>query len=304
VFIILPSDFNGGDVLANYKDHDIMFQPETDTLSESYYLAWYNDVSSKFQPVISGHQASISFSLVYNGEEDITAEILQERRLAVENGKLTPTEAEKAKPYLEQVANHLKSDTMVNSKYPFFYMLNYSYTSPNVKMDDLKRSDKLLAKAFEQAAEEAGFNVYIGSVEREVEAKVNEDSQAGGEDNIEIEKKNLNSSSSSSDKENDCPMDEEGIYLTQSVLYDEFILTTLTDAEGKNIFPNPVAMDTKEHQPVIQGTCWYSRCKPENEDLSGAKDGKDVTVKYWYSNNTVRIRKKCVISKRILIHLL
>lgn len=274
-------------------------------------MAWYNDVACRFQPIISGYQASLSFSLIYDGDDaSITAETLQERRLSVESGQLTPTQVEKTKSFLQEAVDLFKSETMANSKYPFLYMLNYSYTSPSVKIDILKRSDKLLAKALEKVAEEAGFNVYVGSVEREVEAKVNEDTtptsstedaqeEAQEKDAAHVDKKmKLGGSGNSSDLENDCPMDEEGIYLTQSVVYDEYILTTLTDNEGKNILPNPVAIDAKKHQPLIQGVNWYSRCKPENEDLSGAKNAKDVTVKYWYSNNTVscdREKKKICI---------
>lgn len=239
-------------------------------------MACYNDVKTKYLPVTTGYQVSIAFSLIYDGPDKTTnTASLQQVRMTLENGELTIDQEIKSKPLLDKISGFLKSDPITNSQYPYFYMLNYSYSLPCVKMVQLKKSDKVLAKMFAKVAKEAGFNMYIGSIEREVEGKIYEDDKVPEVDS-------------------DCPMDEEGIFLTQSVNYDEYILTSLIDEQGKNVLLKPIAMDSKEHQPVIQGISWYAKCKPDSEEFSGTK--KDV--KYWYSNNTalVFIPKPCSLN--------
>ncbi|KAG1084338.1 hypothetical protein G6F42_021827 [Rhizopus arrhizus] len=80
-------------------------------------------------------------------------------------------------------------------------------------------------------------------------------------------------------------MDEEGIYLTQKAIYDEYVLRKIFNEEGKNILNIPVGLDSSDHPAIIQGPRWYSRCKPANVDYSGTVEVEDVTVKYYYAEN-------------------
>lgn len=271
MLLILPSDFSGGDIVTEYEGQEILFQPESDALSEAYYMAWYSDVETKFLPITSGHQVSIAFSLIYDGpDKSITASSLQEARIMSENGDLTSDREMQAKPLLDKITDFFRSEPIKSSQYPYFYMLNYSYTPPCMKLDQLKKSDKVVVKVLSKVAKEAEIAVYLGGIEREVEGK-NEVHKEDGE----------------------CPMDEEGILLTVSANYDEYILTSLMDEKGNSILKKPVAMDSKEHQPVIQGVAWYAKCKPDSEEYNST--GGDV--KYWYANNTalVFVPKTCLI---------
>jgi hypothetical protein len=56
----------------------------------------------------------------------------------------------------------------------------------------------------------------------------------------------------------------------------------MMDDRGNSLLSKPVAIDSKEHQAVIQGTSWYARCKPNTENYNGG-----TSVKYWYADNSV-----------------
>ncbi|KAI8640836.1 hypothetical protein BD408DRAFT_419122 [Parasitella parasitica] len=271
VVLILPTDFSGGDVLINYKDDSIKYQPEETAFESCYYMAWYNNVAAKFYPVTEGHQLAISFSLVRNGTVDkATIEYLQQRRQEIAKGELSPSEAEESKTYIERVIDFFKNSN--ERPFPIFYMLDYRYTNPLLQVDKLKRSDKLLAKVLRKAAEAADFLMYLGSVEREVAGKVYEDGRPHND-------------AASTEEGDECPIDEEGIYLTQKAVYDEYVIRKLYDEQGNNILNIPVGLDSNDHPSIIQGAVWYSRCKPTDIDYSGTVDVEDATVKYYYSES-------------------
>lgn len=254
-----------------------MFQPETSSLREIYYIAWYNNVETKILPLKSGHQVLIEFSLIYDGKDkSITSTLLQETRVMHENGDLTIEQMKQSKPLLDQITNFFKSDIINNSKYPYFYMLNYCYNISCLKLNELKKSDMILAKIFSLIAKESNFKMFIGSIEREVEGKMNQKESSN----------NLNG---------DCPMDEEGILLTIDVNYDEYTLTLLNDDQGNNLISKPMTMNSKEHQPILQGVSWYAKCKPDTEECNFIKKN----VKYCYANQSalVFIPKQCSLKK-------
>lgn len=274
VVLVLPTDFTGGDVLTTYNNDDVKYQPEETAFEGCYYMAWYNNVKSKFYPVTEGHQLAISFSLTHDGTTDkATSEYLQKRRQEVANGELSPSEIEESKPYIDRAVTFFKDST--ERPFPIFYMLDYRYTSASLQVDKLKRPDKILAKTLQKAADEAGFLMYLGSVEREVEGKVYEEGKPHDSNNTE--------------EGDDCPIDEEGIYLTQKAIYDEYVLRKIYNEQGKNILNIPVGLDSSDHPSIIQGPIWYSRCKPSDVDYSGTVEVEDVTVKYYYSENQVHM---------------
>lgn len=274
VILVLPCEFRGGSLVTDYHGNENMFQPEFNSLSDAYYVAWYNDVKMDFLPVSSGHQVAISFSLIYDGpDKTINTDTLQQARITLENGKLNPHQMIQAQPWLEQIKQFFQSELVTNCPYPYFYMLNYSYIPPCMRIEQLKKSDKVLAKILAKLAKEAGMTMYVGSIEREVEAKIYPDDEEP--------------------EDSECPMDEEGIFLTLSVNYDEYILKSLVNENGKDVLKMPMAMDSKEHQPIIQGISWYARCKPDSQEISATKK----EIKYWYANHTALIfaPKSCVL---------
>ncbi|KAG2208989.1 hypothetical protein INT47_011129 [Mucor saturninus] len=274
MLLILPCDFNAGNIVMEYNGEDNTFQPGSDAMNQAYYVAWYNNVKTSFLPLSSGHQVAILFSLIYDGpDKTINTDNLQQARITLENGELSPDQLIQAQPYLEKMKQFLQSEPVANSPYPYFYMLNYSYIPPCMKHDQLKKSDKVLVNTLAKVAQEAGMTMYIGGIEREVEGKIYPDDE-------EIE-------------DSECPMDEEGIFLTLSANYDEYILKSLVDEHGRNVLKRPIAMDSKEHRPIIQGISWYARCKPDSQEISGTK--RDI--KYWYANHTalVFVPKTCAL---------
>jgi hypothetical protein len=277
VVLVLPSKFKGGDTSANYNGEEILFHNERTSPEGAYYMAWYNDVELSFEPVTAGYRMAIAFSLIHdiettNDSASIT-KYLQEKRVQMSKGILSSEEQKKSKIYFERATKYFESQKG-NMKYPIVYMLDYNYTSPSLTVDQLKSSDKAIAKFFETVAEKAGYLTFLGSIEREVEGKVNDDDSC-------------KDTESSTNKDDDCAIDEEGIYLTQRTLYEDYILTRLIDSSGKNILEKPIGLDSKDQPVIIQGSSWYARCKPDSEDFSGRVDVKEVTVRYWYSNTSV-----------------
>ncbi|KAG2237236.1 hypothetical protein INT48_006640 [Thamnidium elegans] len=257
--LILPTDFTGGHVQAVYKDQNAMFQPESDTLQECYYVAWYNDVKTNFFPVTSGYQVSISFSLVYTGTDPtVTTASLQQQREMVENCQFTLEQQAESQHIIESAAQILQSVTSQQEEV-LVYFLKFSYTLPRTVAKELKQSDKMIMALLNQVVAQTEFSVHLGEVERKVEAQVDE-----------------------GDKE-DCPIDEEGIHLTQCVIKDTYTLTSLCDEGGNNLLQNPVVIESL--QPIIQGVNWYAKCKPDAEEYVE----KENLVKYWYAKKTALV---------------
>jgi hypothetical protein len=286
--LVLPSNFKGGDTFAEYHGEEILFHNDRTSAEGAYYMAWYNDVDIKSEPVMTGYRIAIVFSLIHDietaAENASIIKYLQEKRVLMSKGLLSAKEEQKSKIYLERATEYLESQK-AKMKYPIVYMLDYNYTSPSLTVNQLKCSDKIIARFLETVAEKAGYLCFLGSVEREVEGKVNESNNLV--------------TTESTNKNDDCPIDEEGIYLTQCSLYDDYILTRLIDSSGKNILEKPVGLDSKNQPVIIQGVSWYARCKPDSEDFSGTVNVKEVTVKYWYSNTSVSGQKKTVESKAL-----
>ncbi|KAL7313733.1 hypothetical protein PS15m_007438 [Mucor circinelloides] len=271
VVLILPTDFCGGEVSVSYNDDQVNYQPEEAAFECCYYMAWYNNVKTRFEPVSEGHQMAISFSLIHSDTVNkATSDYLQIRRLQIADGELSEAEMETSKPFIDRAVTYFKNNS-TERPFPIFFMLDYKYGAPSLCVEDLKRPDKMLAKVLKKAADEADFLMYLGTVEREVEGKVYEEGRPHDTTN--------------KTEGDDCPMDEEGIYLTQKAVYDEYVLRKIFNEEGKNILNIPVGLDSSDHPAIIQGPRWYSRCKPANVDYSGTVEVEDVTVKYYYAEN-------------------
>ncbi|EPB91930.1 hypothetical protein HMPREF1544_01224 [Mucor circinelloides 1006PhL] len=271
VVLVLPTDFCGGEVSVSYNDDQVNYQPEETAFECCYYMAWYNNVKTRFEPVSEGHQMAISFSLIHSDTVNkATSDYLQMRRLQIADGELSEAEVETSKPFIDRVVTYFKNNS-TKRPFPIFFMLDYKYGAPSLCVEDLKRPDKMLAKVLKKAADEADFLMYLGTVEREVEGKVYEEGRPHDAAN--------------KTEGDDCPMDEEGIYLTQKAIYDEYVLRKIFNEEGKNILNIPVGLDSSDHPAIIQGPRWYSRCKPANVDYSGTVEVEDVTVKYYYAEN-------------------
>lgn len=257
VLLILPTDYTGGHIQTEYKGQNPLFQPESDTLQGCYYAAWYNDVKTEFFPVTSGNQVSISFSLVYTGTDaTVNTSSLQRQREMIENCELSVEQQAESQEIIASAAKLLQSITTQQEEV-LIYFLKYSYSLPSMVVEELKQSDTMLMALLQQVVEETEFSLHLGSVERKVEAQVDD-----------------------KDKE-DCPIDEEGIHLTQCVVKDTYMLTALFDEEtGNNLLQNPAAIESL--QPIIQGVNWYARCKPDAEEYVE----KENIVKYWYAKKT------------------
>lgn len=257
VLLILPTDFTGGIIQTKYEGQTSLFQPETDTLQGCYYAAWYNDVETECYPVASGHQVSILFSLVYTGSDaTVNTSSLQRQREMIENCELSAEQQSESQEIVASAAKLLQSITTQQEEV-LTYFLKYSYSLPSMVVKELKQSDTMLMALLQQVVKETEFSLHLGSVERKVEAQVDD-----------------------KDKE-DCPIDEEGIHLTQCVVKDTYMLTALFDEEnGTNLLQEPAVIESL--QPVIQGVNWYARCKPDAEEYVE----KENVVKYWYAKKT------------------
>ncbi|GAA5804706.1 hypothetical protein HPULCUR_010209 [Helicostylum pulchrum] len=254
--LILPTDFTGGHIQTEYKGQTSLFQPESDTLQGCYYVAWYNDVKTDFFPVTSGHQVSISFSLIYTGTDaTVNTSSLQQQREMIESREFTAEQEAASQEIIASAANLLLSVTEQQEEV-LIYFLKYSYTLPSMVVEELKQSDTMMMALLQKVVNDTEFTLHLGSVERKVEAQVDD-----------------------GDKE-DCPIDEEGIHLTQCVVKDTYMLTALYDEEGNNLLQNPAVIETL--QPIIQGVDWYAKCKPDAEEFVE----KENIVKYWYSKKT------------------
>lgn len=271
--IVLPSEYEGGQFAAKYNKQEKIFNPRYEqSESKCYYMAWYDDVEMNSLAIEFGNRAFIYLSLIHNNDdESVSCTTLQHERLTRENGELLPVEASKSESYLDQISSSLKSLLSKDDKYPICYMLNYSYTGEYFKIDNLEKSDKVMAKLMMKVAKKIECSACIGCFDREVKAKVKNGSDQGSDENT------------SSTSVEDCPFDEEGVYLTQSVISDTLTLTELHDAEGEKLLENNFSLDLINHQHFIQGKSWFFRRKPDYQKYLS----DEAAVKYLYFTNTV-----------------
>ena len=72
VFIVLPSEFRGGDIRASHGDASLTLELATGSLYETTLLAWYTDVSYEAEDLTSGYRLALVYNLVHTSANSAT----------------------------------------------------------------------------------------------------------------------------------------------------------------------------------------------------------------------------------------
>lgn len=72
MFIVLPSEFTGGEIQASHGDRSLALVSANGSLYETTLLAWYTDVNCEVENLASGYRLALAYDLIHTSAETPT----------------------------------------------------------------------------------------------------------------------------------------------------------------------------------------------------------------------------------------
>ncbi|KAF6756353.1 hypothetical protein DFP72DRAFT_1066708 [Ephemerocybe angulata] len=163
VVIVLPSDFEGGEVhLSHAGESAILDVAEDAGECKTSILAWYTDVIHEVKPVTSGYRLALSYNLINDTQSS--------------DPLPTVPSMDKATERLRSVLQKWREGGYSKEpSVPFLaYMLSYMYSANDLArgVPALKGSDAHLVRYLLPVAEDLGFSVFLANLQRVVKGTV------------------------------------------------------------------------------------------------------------------------------------
>ncbi|KAI8981544.1 hypothetical protein BDB01DRAFT_171393 [Pilobolus umbonatus] len=231
--------------------------------SNNYYaMAWDSASPYMMQPLSVGYLVSLTFDLISSDKPNIE---LSSRLI----------------PGFENAHTNYIKDYFENnvSSSPLCYMLEHYYPPNQFKLNELRANDMFVSKAMIHAAHEAGYFVFISTINRKVTGGLDDHFLRIPEIRHHIKQK----LEPRLMVEKGYPVNKHGIIQSAYLLDDQYTLSTLND-----IYGNPMFDDINyatSHDRIIQGKSWYNQCVPDSQEHLGAIEDNHTIYNY---SNTVR----------------
>lgn len=154
VVIQLPSSYDGGKLIVQHNHRTEEVDLSTTTTPQNgfsvFYTAFYCDCEHEVLPITKGVRACLVYNLVMTGEIKNTtfpsaARLEQEGREA---------------DLLDLLRNDWPNDQKL------IYCLSHKYSRKNLSVDNLKSTDRILARFFQKYADSCSLQVMIGILKR------------------------------------------------------------------------------------------------------------------------------------------
>ena len=170
--ISLPSEHTGGDVVLNLNNQKTTLRTQDAGEFSTKYVAWYADVNHTVQPVVSGHRLVLTYNLIREGSDLITAPPPSVLYDPTRNLGLA----------LKQWQNETEGSGHL------IHMLEHRYSEANFGLHSLKGHDQARATHLCQAAHKHDVCVYFAHFKHTVSGGVDEDDDDsyGCRDDVEI----------------------------------------------------------------------------------------------------------------------
>jgi predicted 2-oxoglutarate/Fe(II)-dependent dioxygenase YbiX len=160
--IVLPSEYQGGELRVSHQDREVTLDLHRDDSSEAAFAAFYADCRHQVQPIISGCRLTLIYNLIRQKKEDALpqppdyrkeqaqlAEILRHWSVKLDAREVQEEEGEEA---TEQLPEKL------------VYLLEHAYTPAALSLLSLKNGDAAVGKFLAATAEQAECDLYLALV--------------------------------------------------------------------------------------------------------------------------------------------
>lgn len=168
IVIVLPSQFEGGEVHVSHGKKSKVFDPAQGSLFTTTALSWYTDVVHEVKPVTSGFRLALSFNLIRNPSTphvpkppslDGPVEDLERVLRAWRHAELDEVDPATGDELPQKLA----------------YILDHKYSHANLSFDKLKGRDLSMVLNLREVCEQEGFQLGLGSLKFTQSGQAEED---------------------------------------------------------------------------------------------------------------------------------
>ncbi|KAF2785805.1 hypothetical protein K505DRAFT_261308 [Melanomma pulvis-pyrius CBS 109.77] len=147
--ICLPSEHTGGAVCLQHGKDSLQLSTAETSAYDSYYLAWYADVTHEIKPVQTGYRWALAYNLIIDYDDSrLSASVLDSQIQS-----------------LVQVLSHWET-----LQYPpdfLVYPLDHQYTLRNLRLSSLKGLDYQRARCLADSCDRHGkFSLFLAQLDK------------------------------------------------------------------------------------------------------------------------------------------
>ncbi|KAI0058526.1 hypothetical protein BV25DRAFT_1891186 [Artomyces pyxidatus] len=153
IVIVLPSQFEGGQVHVSHGTQSKVFDTSADSFYATTALAWYTDVMREVKPITRGYRLALSYNVIHVAPS------------------LTPQPPAFDGPLqnLERVLRawqRAEYDEYQDEESPqkLAYILSHTYSHANLSFQRLKGRDSAMVRALREVCDRVGFMIALGSL--------------------------------------------------------------------------------------------------------------------------------------------
>jgi predicted 2-oxoglutarate/Fe(II)-dependent dioxygenase YbiX len=155
--VVLPSDYDGGELLVHHKGHEVRLDLRRDEPSEAAFAAFYADCVHEVLPVASGYRLALIYNLARNEAQPLPKPPDYE------------SEQKQAMTLLrawtgQQESVHEMDSGPDSTPTKLIYPLEHAYTQAELGFSALKGADAAVAGVMTEAAHQADCDLYLALV--------------------------------------------------------------------------------------------------------------------------------------------
>jgi predicted 2-oxoglutarate/Fe(II)-dependent dioxygenase YbiX len=155
--VVLPSDYDGGELLVQHKGREVRLDLRRDEPSEAAFAAFYADCLHEVLPVVSGYRLALIYNLVRKEAQPLPKppgyELEQQQVVTLLRAW---TEQQESVPEAE-------SDPAI-APTKLIYPLEHAYTQAELGFSALKGADAAVASVMTPAAHQSDCDLYLALV--------------------------------------------------------------------------------------------------------------------------------------------
>ncbi len=142
--VILPSSYQGGELIVRHEGHEqtIDFTTDPNHPYRTHYVAFYADCEHEVRPLREGHRLCLVYNLTLAKEKK-------------------PLQAPRLADHIEEIEKLLRDDSLRKEVRKLAVPLEHQYTQSGVSWSGLKGVDRSRARALAEAAQRADWKVYL-----------------------------------------------------------------------------------------------------------------------------------------------
>jgi hypothetical protein len=268
--IVLPSSYEGGELVVRHdgQERTIDFGDPDDRPFHSHFAAFYADCEHEIRPLRKGYR----LCLVYN--------------LSLAKSKKTKAvAAPRASEHIEEVRTILREWTADDSARKLAITLDHQYTQDGLSWDTLKGVDRAKAQVLDEAAREAGCEVYLALLTFWESGSAEEDDYGGGSGYGYGRRRYWDDEEEDEEEDEDDDDDDQDIageYTMEEVFDSRLTAKNWIDREGNTL---PIG-ELNVGEDELLDRAALTKVKPE-EEYEGFTGNEGMTLERWYRHAAI-----------------